>query len=64
VYSAAADEPGVTLRWTLQPDRAGSLTQASMVAILATARFQVGPDHWRTLRLGTLRANPNFLGYR
>ena len=64
VYSANQEQDGIRLVWTVQPDRAGSLRSAGSVLIQARASYQVRQGQWREVRIGTLRANPQYLGNR
>jgi hypothetical protein len=64
IYSAAMDDGGVHLVWTVQPDSAGPLRTAGSVVILVQASFPAGRGGRRELRIGTLRANPRYLGAR
>jgi len=64
VYTASREQDGIRLVWTVQPDRPGSLRSAGSVVIQARASYQVGQDQWREIRIGTLRANPQYLGNR
>ncbi|HKW85836.1 MAG TPA: choice-of-anchor X domain-containing protein [Nitrospiraceae bacterium] len=64
VYTASREQDGIRLVWTVQPDRAGSLHGAGSVVIQARASYQVGQGQWREIRIGTLRANPWYLGAR
>lgn len=64
VFTAGVEQEGIQLVWRVQPDRPGPLTQAGSVLILAEASYQVGKGQKRSIRLGTLRANPRYLGIR
>ncbi|MGH7207239.1 MAG: type IV pilus modification PilV family protein [Nitrospiraceae bacterium] len=64
VYTASREQDGIRLVWTVQPDRAGSLRSVGSVVIQARASYQVGQSQWREIRIGTLRANPQYLGAR
>lgn len=64
VYTASREQDGIRLVWTVQPDRAGSLRSAGSVVIQARASYPVGQGQWREIRIGTLRANPWYLGAR
>jgi hypothetical protein len=64
VYSAAADEGVIHLVWTIRPDRSGLLHLAGSVSILVRASFPAGKGPRREIRLGTLRANPRYVGTR
>jgi hypothetical protein len=63
VYSGRWDENGVQLIWTVRPSRPGSLSDSGHVLIEARAVYTAseGP---REVRVGTLRANPVFVGSR
>lgn len=62
IYTAGLEENGIRLVWTVQPDRPGPLGNAGSVAIQAHAGYPVGRNQWRDIRLGTLRANPAYVG--
>lgn len=64
VYTASREQDGIRLVWTVQPDRAGSLRSVGSIVIQARASYQVGQGQWREIRIGTLRANPQYLGIR
>ncbi|MFM8552289.1 MAG: prepilin-type N-terminal cleavage/methylation domain-containing protein [Nitrospiraceae bacterium] len=64
VYTASADADDIKLVWTVQPDRPGSLRDSGSAVILVRANFPAGPGRRRDLSLGTLRANPNYVGPR
>ena len=60
-YSGSWDQDGVQLIWTVTPSRAGSLADSGHVLIEARAVYAVG-EGAREVRVGTLRANPVFVG--
>src|SRR5574341_555681 len=69
VFTAGMEQDGITLVWTVQPDRVdglrpGSLTRVGSVAITARASYETGRGPWRQIHLATLRANPNYVGPR
>jgi hypothetical protein len=61
IYTGSWDHDGVHLLWTVAPSRPGSLATAGYVALEARATYITsgGP---REVRIGTLRANPVFVG--
>jgi hypothetical protein len=61
VYSGKWDQDGVRLIWTVTPSRFGSLSASGHILIEARAVYAVGEDT-REIRVGTLRANPVFVG--
>jgi len=63
-YTAATERDGIVLQWTVQPDRAGPVRTWGSVSITATARYRVGQGQWRDITVGTLRANPRYVGLR
>lgn len=63
VYTAMHQQEGVTLVWTVEPDRRGPLSSASLVALHATAVYE-GTGGSKQVHLATLRANPHFAGPR
>jgi len=62
VFTAGLEEGGIRLTWTVRPDRPGPLLHAGAVVIEAQASYVVGQAQRREIRLGTLRANPRYLG--
>jgi hypothetical protein len=64
IYTAAAEDSGIFLKWTVQPDRPGSLEEAGSVVILAQASYSTSQDRRRDISVGTLRANPRYWGHR
>jgi prepilin-type N-terminal cleavage/methylation domain-containing protein len=63
IYSAAADRDGIRLVWTVEPDRRGPLNAAGAVVIFATASY-MGSGGWHDVPMGTVRANPTYVGAR
>lgn len=63
-YTAMIERDGIALQWTVQPDRAGPVRTWGSASITATARYRTGRDHWRDITVGTLRANPRYVGAR
>ena len=64
LYTAKVERDGITLQWSVQPDRAGPAQTWGSAVIMASARYPVGPGRWRDVTVGTLRANPRYLGAR
>lgn len=64
MYTGAIEQGGIRLVWTVQINPPGSLRDAGSVVIQARARYPVGPGAWRELQVGTLRANPRYIGGR
>ena len=64
VYTAAIEQDGIVLRWTVQTDRIGVVQTWGSAVITAGARYQAGQGQWRDVTVGTLRANPRYLGAR
>jgi prepilin-type N-terminal cleavage/methylation domain-containing protein len=62
IYTAGIQEDGIRLVWTVQADHAGSLRTAGSVVIQAHATYSVGRGQRREIRIGTVRANPRYLG--
>jgi type II secretory pathway pseudopilin PulG len=62
LYTAATEQAGIKLTWTLRAEPAGPLTDAGVVAIEVLAEYQAAPGRWRQIRLGTLLGNPGYLG--
>lgn len=63
IYSAQWEHDGVTLKWMVAMDRLGPLSTASLVTIRAVASYP-GLGGARVVEVGTLRANPTFIGVR
>ena len=63
VYSGSWNQDGVQLVWMVTPSRAGSLSASGHALIEARAVYAVGEGQ-REVRVGTLRANPLFVGSR
>jgi Tfp pilus assembly protein PilV len=63
VYSGSWDQDGVQLVWTVTPSRSDSLLASGHVLIVARAVYAAGEGQ-REVRVGTLRANPVFVGSR
>ena len=61
VYSGSWDQDGIHLIWTVTPSRSGSLSASGHVLIEARAVYAAG-ENSREVRVGTLRANPVFVG--
>lgn len=61
IYTGSWEHDGVQLTWTVAPSRPGSLATAGHVVLEARATYVTsgGP---RDVRIGTLRANPVFVG--
>jgi prepilin-type N-terminal cleavage/methylation domain-containing protein len=62
LYAAMIERDGIFLRWTVQPDRLGPLQTWGSAVITASARYQAGQGRWHDVTVGTLRANPRYLG--
>jgi len=60
-YSGSWEQDGVQLIWTVTPSRFGSLSVSGHVLIEARAAYTDG-ENQREVRVGTLRANPVFVG--
>lgn len=61
MYSGSWDQDGVHLIWTVTPSRAGSLSASGFVVLEARAVYAVSEGQ-REVRVGTLRANPLYVG--
>lgn len=62
IYTGSVEDDGIHLVWTVQLDRGDSLRGAGSVVVQARARYDVGRGQWKEIRVGTLRANPQYLG--
>lgn len=63
VYTGVSGRDGIGLVWTVEADHPGPLSAAGSVAIVAVASFR-GSRGMREVRVGTVRANPVFVGAR
>lgn len=63
VYTGSWEHDAVHVTWTVTPDRPGPLTTAGLVALEARATYKLNGVP-REVRIGTLRANPIFVGSR
>jgi hypothetical protein len=61
VYSGSWDQDGIHLIWTVTPSRSGSMSASGHVLIEARAVY-AADDGQHEVRVGTLRANPVFVG--
>jgi hypothetical protein len=57
------ERDGITVVWTVETDRPGPLGSVGIIAIQARSSY-VGREDMNTVRVGTLRANPAFVGHR
>jgi prepilin-type N-terminal cleavage/methylation domain-containing protein len=64
LYTATVEQEGIVLRWTVQPDRTGPAQAWGSAVITVHARYRAGQGQWREVTVGTLRANPRYLGTR
>lgn len=64
VFSASADDGPIRLVWTVQAAGSASVRDAGAVVMQARASYPVGRDRRRQVRIGTLRANPAYVGAR
>lgn len=61
IYSAAWEQDGVLLVWTVSPNRPGSLLDSGFVTLEARATYMTSSGS-REVRIATIRANPAFAG--
>jgi len=61
IYSAAREQAGVLLTWTVAPNRLGSLSNSGFVVLEARASYESGSGP-QEVRVVTVRANPMFAG--
>ena len=64
IYTAMYERDGVTVVWTIEAERPGSLYSTAMVMIRAVASYSGLNGHKREVKVATIRANPNFVGQR
>jgi hypothetical protein len=61
IYSAAREQEGVLLVWTVAPNRPGNLSDSGFVILEARATYMTGSGPHK-VRVATVRANPAFAG--
>ena len=64
IYSAMHERDGVTVVWTIEPDRAGALSTAGLVTLKAMASYPGLHGQRKEVRVVSIRANPTFVGAR
>jgi prepilin-type N-terminal cleavage/methylation domain-containing protein len=64
VYTASSDHQGIRLVWTVAMDHPGPLAYVGSVVIRVRADYPSASGQRREVRLGTIRANPRFVGLR
>lgn len=62
LYTARVEQDGIVLEWTVRPDRVGPAQVWGSAVITAHARYPVGQGRWHEVTVGTLRANPRYVG--
>jgi len=62
IFTSGVSQDGVHVTWTVQSIDGGSTTRAGMVLIKARATYQIGARS-RAIEVGTLRANPLYVGF-
>jgi hypothetical protein len=62
IYSAQLDRDGIHVVWTVQFDRSGPPATAGLATITAKAQYVSASGQHRQLILGTMRANPLYVG--
>jgi prepilin-type N-terminal cleavage/methylation domain-containing protein len=62
IYSAQLDRDGIRVVWTVQFDRSGPPSAAGLATITARAHYVSASGQHRQLILGTMRANPVYVG--
>jgi len=61
VYSATVQKDGVSLTWTVTPNRTGRLSRAGYVVIESRASYETDQGR-REVKLVAVRANPVYVG--
>ncbi|HEX9742290.1 MAG TPA: prepilin-type N-terminal cleavage/methylation domain-containing protein [Nitrospiraceae bacterium] len=64
LYTARVERDGIVLEWTVRPDRGGLVQAWGSAVITARARYPAGQGRWHDVTVGTLRANPRYVGTR
>jgi hypothetical protein len=62
VYTMRAHHGPVELNWTVRPAQPRNLPASTYAVIHVSARYRIMRDHWREIELGTVRANPRYVG--
>ncbi len=62
IYSAQLDRDGIHVVWTVQFDRSGPPATAGLATITARAHYVSLSGQLRQIVLGTIRANPSYVG--
>ncbi|MEW6543746.1 MAG: choice-of-anchor X domain-containing protein [Nitrospirota bacterium] len=62
IYTGETEVDGIQIVWTVQPDRVGPIACAGSAVIQARAAYPLGQGRRSELRIGTVRANPRYLG--
>lgn len=63
IYTAMLERDGITVVWSVETDRPGSLASVGMVAVRAVSSY-LGQGGQKEVLVATLRANPAFVGQR
>ncbi len=63
-FTASTDREGIHLVWTVALGRNVPLASVASAVITARARYEVEGGHHKEIHLGTLRANPTYMGTR
>lgn len=61
IYSAAQEQDGILLTWSVTPSRSGHLSRSGFAIIEARASYMWSNGR-HEVRLATIRANPSFIG--
>lgn len=64
IYSASTGRDGIHLVWTAALSRNAPLASVASAVISARATYDIRDGHTREIQLGTLRANPAYVGAR
>ena len=64
IYTGTSEQGGLSLTWTLRPDRGGSWAQSGAVIVEAMATYRLPSGRKRTVSLASIKANPNYVGER
>ncbi|MBH0202027.1 MAG: prepilin-type N-terminal cleavage/methylation domain-containing protein [Nitrospira sp.] len=64
IYAAGFERDGVTVVWTIEAERPGTLRSAALVRIRAGASYSGLNGNKREVQVATIRSNPNFVGQR
>ncbi len=63
IFTSSVRQGPIRLTWTVETNRVGPLSAASLATIEVRAAFQAAGDREREVRVRTIRANPRYVGH-